>query len=72
MFLGFEGLWRSPTGWHLVIEVKISPVYAIKTAALVSYIGELVSARQVPSWECGCKALPGRARGHRRGLEGPA
>lgn len=48
---GFDGLWRSPTGWHLVIEVKTSQVYAIKTATLVSYIGDLVSARQVPSWE---------------------
>ena len=41
--IGFDGHWESPTGFHVVVEVKTTEVYAIKTATLLQYINELVS-----------------------------
>lgn len=49
--IGFDGHWISPTGFHVVIEVKTTEVYAVKTSTLVGYINELISNRSVPSWE---------------------
>jgi hypothetical protein len=46
--IGFDGHWKSKTGFHIVVEVKTTEVYAIKTATLVNYINELVSQRQIP------------------------
>jgi hypothetical protein len=42
--IGFDGLWRSPTGRAVVVEVKTTDVYAVKTATLLGYINDLVSA----------------------------
>jgi negative regulator of replication initiation len=41
--VGFDGLWRSPAGWSIVIEAKTTDVYAVKTAPLLGYINSLVS-----------------------------
>ena len=49
--VGFDGYWKSPTGFHVVIEVKTTEVYAIKSATLVGYVDELISARKIPSWD---------------------
>lgn len=49
--VGFDGLWRSATGFHVVIEVKTTEAYAIKTATLASYIEELISEKRIPSWD---------------------
>ena len=49
--LGFDGYWRSPTDFHVVVEVKTTEVYAIKTSTLVGYVDGLVSAKRIPSWE---------------------
>jgi len=49
--IGFDGHWRSPTGFHIVVEVKTTEVYAIKTAALVGYIDGLISEKKIPSWD---------------------
>jgi hypothetical protein len=35
--IGFDGLWQSPFGLNLVVEVKTTEVYAIKAATLVGY-----------------------------------
>ena len=48
---GFDGLWDSPKGYHVVVEVKTSEVYAVRTATLVGYIDNLISERRIPSWE---------------------
>ncbi len=49
---GFDGHWISPTeDFHIVVEVKTSEVYPIKTSILVGYIEHLISDRQIPSWE---------------------
>lgn len=45
--IGFDGLWRSPTGRALVIETKTTDVYAVKTAPLLGYINDLVSEGQI-------------------------
>lgn len=46
--IGFDGLWKSETGFHVVVEVKTTEVYAIKTATLLNYINELVSTKVIP------------------------
>lgn len=47
--IGFDGLWQSPTGWFVVVETKTTDVYTIKTATLLGYINDLVSAGQIPN-----------------------
>lgn len=50
--IGFDGLWRSPdNGLAIVVEVKTTEVYAIKTATLVNYIDQLISAQEISDWE---------------------
>jgi hypothetical protein len=49
--IGFDGDWRSPTGFHLVVEVKTTEIYAVKTATLVDYVNQLISEKEIPSWE---------------------
>lgn len=49
--LGFDGYWASPSGFHIVAEVKTSEVYAAKAATLVGYVDGLISERQIPSWD---------------------
>jgi hypothetical protein len=46
--IGFDGHWRSPTGFHIVVEVKRSEVYPIRTDTLVNYINNLISERKIP------------------------
>jgi len=49
--IGFDGFWQSPTGLNLVVEVKTTETYAIKTSTLVGYVDELISEKRVPSWD---------------------
>ncbi len=50
--VGFDGHWVSPsTSFHLVVEVKTTDTYAIKTATLVGYVDDLISDKIIPSWE---------------------
>jgi len=42
--IGHDGLWKSPTGFQIVLEVKTTEAYAIKTATLLNYVNELISA----------------------------
>jgi hypothetical protein len=49
--VGFDGHWKSPTGFHIVIEVKTSEVYPIKTATLVNYVNELIGEKKIPDWD---------------------
>lgn len=48
--IGFDGHWKSESGSHIVIEVKTTETYAIKTATLVGYVDELISEKKIPSW----------------------
>jgi hypothetical protein len=45
--IGFDGHWKSPSGFDLVVEVKTTEVYAIKTATLLHYINELISNKSI-------------------------
>lgn len=47
--IGFDGHWISPEGFHLVVEVKSSETYHIKTATLLEYMNQLISEKQIPS-----------------------
>jgi hypothetical protein len=49
--IGYDGYWRSPRDFHVVVEVKTTEVYAIKTITLVGYIDALISDKEIPNWE---------------------
>lgn len=49
--VGFDGHWKSPLGYHIVVEAKTTEAYAIKTAALVGYVDELISEKEISDWE---------------------
>lgn len=49
--IGFDGHWESPTGLHVVVEVKTTETYAIKTAALLGYVDGLISDKRITSWD---------------------
>ncbi len=51
--VGFDGHWESATGLHVVVEVKTTETYPIKTATLVGYVDELISDKHIPSWDVG-------------------
>jgi len=48
--IGFDGYWNSKSGYHIVVEVKTTDVYAVKTATLVGYVDALISNRRIPDW----------------------
>lgn len=49
--VGFDGYWRSPADFHIVVEVKTTETYSVKTAVLVDYVNRLISDRRIPSWD---------------------
>ena len=49
--IGFDGLWESRTQFFIVVEVKTTEAYAIKTAALVGYVDALISEQRIPNWD---------------------
>lgn len=49
--IGFDGHWKSQSGFHIVVEVKTTDVYSIKAATLVGYIDELISEKSISSWD---------------------
>jgi hypothetical protein len=46
--IGLDGLWRSPSEFYVVVEVKTTEVYAIKTATLMNYIDQAISEKIIP------------------------
>lgn len=44
--IGFDGLWISPSGWHLVAEARTTDVFA-KTATVLGYVNDLVSEGRI-------------------------
>lgn len=49
--IGFDGMWKSPSGLYIVVEVKTTDVYPIKTATLLGYIDRLISEQKIPNWD---------------------
>lgn len=49
--IGFDGHWKSPADFHIVVEVKTTEVYPVNTATLVGYVDELISEKKIPSWD---------------------
>jgi len=49
--IGFDGWWKSPTGFHIVVEVKTTDAYTIKTSTLLGYTDNLISAQKIPDWD---------------------
>ena len=47
--IGFDGHWKSPDDFHIVVEVKSSETYPIKTDVLLGYINQLISENKIPS-----------------------
>ena len=50
--IGFDGHWISPEGFHVVVEVKTSEAFAIKTPTLIGYVDALISRGDIPDWRC--------------------
>jgi hypothetical protein len=49
--VGFDGHWESPTGLHIVVEVRTTEAYTVKTNILIGYIDELISNKRITSWD---------------------
>ncbi len=49
--IGFDGVWKSPTQFFIVVEVKTTDIYAIKTATLIGYVNALISEQQISDWD---------------------
>nr|QNO54515.1 hypothetical protein LPKEAICH_00005 [Methanosarcinales archaeon ANME-1 ERB7] len=49
--IGFDGLWKSPTPFFIVVEVKTTDIYAIKTATLIGYVDALISEKEISDWD---------------------
>jgi hypothetical protein len=49
--IGFDGHWKSPTGFHIVVEVKTSETFPIKTSALVGYVNEMIAEKTISDWD---------------------
>jgi hypothetical protein len=49
--IGFDGLWTSQKGFHLVVEVKTTEAYAIKTSTLMDYVNQSISEKKIPDWD---------------------
>ena len=49
--IGFDGLWKSPQNFNIVVEVKKTEAYTIKTNILMSYVDKLISDRIIDSWD---------------------
>lgn len=49
--IGHDGLWSSPTDFHVVVETKTTEQFHIKTSALTGYVNELISEQRVPDWD---------------------
>ncbi len=49
--IGFDGHWKSPTGFHIVVEVKTSETFPIKTSTLVGYANELIAEKTISDWD---------------------
>lgn len=49
--IGFDGLWKSPSKFFIVAEVKTTDIYAIKTATLIGYVDALISEKEITNWD---------------------
>ncbi len=47
--IGYDGLWRSASGFAIVLEVKTSESHPIKTASLLNYMNDLISEKKISS-----------------------
>jgi hypothetical protein len=48
--IGFDGHWISSEAFHVVVEVKTSEAFAIKTPTLIGYVDALISQGDIPDW----------------------
>ena len=47
--INYDGMWRSPEGAHIVVEVKTSDNYRIALDKLDSYRHKLINSNQIPA-----------------------
>ncbi len=48
--IGFDGHWKAQSGFSVVVEVKTTEAYAIKTSTLAGYVDGLISERRIADW----------------------
>jgi hypothetical protein len=49
--IGHDGLWKSRSGLHIIVETKTSEIYAVKTSTLLGYADRLISEKRVSDWD---------------------
>jgi hypothetical protein len=49
--IGFDGIWKSPAEFFIVVEVKTTDIFAIETAALVGYVDALIYEKEISDWD---------------------
>jgi hypothetical protein len=49
--IGFDGLWFSPKEFYIVVEVKTTETYAIKTSTFMDYVNRLISDKKISDWD---------------------
>ena len=49
--IGYDGLWVSSSGLTIVIEVKTTEAYSIKTSTLIGYVDKLISEKIISGWD---------------------
>ena len=68
--IGYDGLWVSHTGLHIVVEVKTTEAYSIDTSIPVGYVDALISQKRIPDWDHALGLyVVGRKDSKRRHLE---
>jgi hypothetical protein len=45
--IGHDGLWKSPKGKYVIVEVKTSDVFTVRTDKLLGYINGLISEQKI-------------------------
>jgi hypothetical protein len=48
--IGYDGIWRSGD-LAIVVEVKTTDVYTVRTATLLNYVDQLISDHRVTDWD---------------------
>jgi len=48
--IGYDGIWRSKN-LDIVIEVKTTDAYAIRTSTLLGYVDQLIADRRLENWD---------------------
>ncbi|MBX3064700.1 MAG: hypothetical protein KF726_17085 [Anaerolineae bacterium] len=58
--IGFDGLWKSPNNWDIVVEIKTTDTYRFDLDNIAEYRTKLISAGQIDSQRSSILIVVGR------------